>query len=467
MPTSPYRARRLLKKGRARIFKHRPFTILIVDREDGAVQGIEYKSDTGYLHVGISVCSEKHELAREQRDLPPDEPEKHNDRLKYRRARRNRKRYRRPRFNNRIHNVRKKEKDGGVWRPPSLEHKMDAQVRLFTEACKVMPVTSAVFEMGKFDPALMKALETGAPVPQSEDYQHGERYRVATLRAAVFARDHHTCVFCGRGIKDNAILHVHHIGFWKHDRTDRPGNLAACCEQCHTSENHKPGGILYGKQPKVPNLADATYMNVVRFELLRRLKLAAPDVDIRITYGARTSVVRRERSIPKSHTNDAYCLGQYFPKHRAQEKCYQKTRRNDRILQRFYDAVYIDSRDGTLKKGRELTNGRINRNHKKDHANLHPCRGRKVSKGRVAIRRSRNNLKPGSLVTFGDEILVVHGIHNRKRQDKQAGKWVVSVNVEFEHPAKGGRKSAQLNEKPAKGKCTPYRCEYNIGWKKA
>ena len=88
-----------------------------------------------------------------------------------------------------------------------------------------------------------------------------------------------TYMFCGRGIKDNAILHVHHIGFRKQDRT---GNLATCCEQCHTSENHKPGVILYGKQPKVPNLADATYMNVVRFELLRRLKLAAPDVDIRI-----------------------------------------------------------------------------------------------------------------------------------------------------------------------------------------
>lgn len=284
MPTSPYRARRLLKSGRARIYQYRPFfTIMIVDRKDGAVQEIEYKSDTGYQHVSISVCSRKHEFVREQRDMLADEPEKHNDQRKYRRTRRNRKRYRKPRFDNRIGKAYRAERDGGVWLPPSLEHKVEAQQRLFAEACRVMPITSAVFEMGKFDPALMKAMEAGTPIPKGEDYQHGERYQAATLRAAVFARDRHACVFCGRGIRDHAILHVHHIGFWKHDRTDRLGNLAACCEQCHTSENHKPDGLLYGKQPKVSNLANATYMNTVHFELLRRLKTDAPDVDIHIT----------------------------------------------------------------------------------------------------------------------------------------------------------------------------------------
>ena len=69
MPTSPYRARKLLSSGKAKIVKHRPFTILLVNRSDGNVQEIEYKSDTGYLHVGISVCSEKREFVREQRDL--------------------------------------------------------------------------------------------------------------------------------------------------------------------------------------------------------------------------------------------------------------------------------------------------------------------------------------------------------------------------------------------------------------
>jgi hypothetical protein len=222
-------ARRLLKSGRARIYQYRLFfTLMIVDHEDGVIQEVEYKSDTGYQHVGISVCSKKHEFVREQRDMLTGEPEKHNDQRKYRRARRNRKSYRRLRFDNRISKVRKAEKDGGIWLAPPLEHKVEVQARLFTEACKVIPVTSAVFEMEKFDPALMKTMETGAPVPKGEDYQHGERYRIAALRAAVSARDHHTCIFCGRVIRDHAILHVHHIGFWKKDRTGHLGNLAVC-----------------------------------------------------------------------------------------------------------------------------------------------------------------------------------------------------------------------------------------------
>lgn len=124
-------------------------------------------------------------------------------------------------------------------------------------------------------------------------------------------------------------------------------------------------------------------MNIVRFELLRRLKIDAPDVDIHISYGARTSAVRKERAIPKSHTNYTYCLGNFFPKHRALGITLRKTRRNDRILQKFYDAVYIDIRMGQKAKGQELTNGRTSRNRKKDHENLHPFRGRQVSKGCV------------------------------------------------------------------------------------
>lgn len=102
MPTSPYRARKLLASGRAKIYSHRPFAIMLLDRADGEVQEIEYKSDTGYLYVGISVCSRKQEYIREQRDLLPDETKRHADQKSKRRNRRSRKRYREPRFDNRV-----------------------------------------------------------------------------------------------------------------------------------------------------------------------------------------------------------------------------------------------------------------------------------------------------------------------------------------------------------------------------
>ena len=346
MPTTEYRARKLLKKGRAKIYKYRPFTITIIDREDGDTQPIEYKSDVGYLHVGISVASDKHEYASIQVDLLPDETEKHNDQRKYRRTRRNRKRYRKPRFNNH------KRQDG--WLAPSIRHKIETQLDLFRRILAACPITDAYLEMGKFDTQLLKALAEGKEAPQGKDYQQGERYGIETLRQAVFERDHHTCVFCGRSsMKDSAKLHVHHIGYWKQDRSNRLNNLATACEKCHTTANHKPGGLLHGKEPKVGSMADATYMTIIRWQLLERFKQAAPAVNVHITYGAKTKLSRQALGLEKSHANDAYSIGERHPKHRTPTILLKKIRRNDRILQKLYDAIYIDSRDGTKKTGQQ------------------------------------------------------------------------------------------------------------------
>ena len=62
MPTNPMRARKLIKKGKAVIYKYRPlFTIRLTERTDGDIQTIEYCCDTGYQHIGLSIKSRKHE----------------------------------------------------------------------------------------------------------------------------------------------------------------------------------------------------------------------------------------------------------------------------------------------------------------------------------------------------------------------------------------------------------------------
>ncbi|SFU57530.1 RRXRR domain-containing protein [Butyrivibrio sp. INlla21] len=43
MPTTNYKARKLLKSRRAVIYQYRPFTIRLLDREDGNVQIVEFK----------------------------------------------------------------------------------------------------------------------------------------------------------------------------------------------------------------------------------------------------------------------------------------------------------------------------------------------------------------------------------------------------------------------------------------
>ena len=403
MPTSEYRARKLLKSKKATVYGYHPFTIQLTEREAGDVQPVEFCMDTGYLHIGMSVKSKKHEYLGMQVDTLTDEKQKHDSSRMYRRQRRGRKRYRQSRFNNR------KRNDG--WIAPSLEHKKDIHIQIISRIYNVMPITNITLEMGNFDTQVLKALEEGNPLPQGIDYQHGERYGIATLREAVFARDKYTCQCCGRTIADGAILHVHHIIYRSRGGTNRMSNLATVCDRCHTPANHKPRGKLYNWKPKIASFKGATYMTTIRWKLYNEVKSKFPDVNIHITYGAETKERRRVFDITKSHVNDAFVMGQFHPKHRSKPVCYKKKRRNNRCLEKFYDAKYIDARDGKKKSGQELFNGKINRNHKKDSENLHQYRQQKVSAGRRTIRKQHYSIQPHDIVVFNKQQFETSGCH--------------------------------------------------------
>ena len=330
MPTNEYRARKLLKRKKAKIFCYRPFTIQLTERKDTEIQPIELCMDTGYIHIGISAKSERHEYLGMQIDTLTDEKLKHDDKRQYRRQRRNRKRYRAPRFDNR------RRKEG--WITPSLEHKKEIHIDAIQRICKVMPITDITLEMGNFDTQVLKAVEEGKPLLQGSDYQHGERYGIATLREAVFLRDGYKCQCCEKTVKDGAILHVHHIKYRSQGGTNRMSNLITVCDKCHTPQNHKPGGKLWNWKPKLAEFKGASYMTSIRWMLYNEVTALLPNRSIHITYGAKTKESRRELDIEKSHVNDAYVMGLFHPKHRTQPVYFKKKRRNNRVLERFYDA---------------------------------------------------------------------------------------------------------------------------------
>ena len=387
MPTSEHRARKLLKSGKAIKYSYHPFTIQLTERETGDIQPIELCMDTGYIHIGISVKSEKHEYLAEQIDTLTNEKARHDACRMYRRQKRSRKRYRQPRFNNRKRNNR--------WIAPSLEHKKSIHIQAILRICKVMPVTDITLEMGNFDPQALKAREEGKPLPHGADYQHGERYGIATLREAVFTRD--DIVYRSQG------------------GTNRMSNLITICDKCHTPANHKQGGKLYNWKPKIASFKGATYMTTIRWKLYNEVKALFPDIDIdiHITYGAETKERRRALDIDKSHVNDAFVMGQFHPKHRSKPICYKKKRRNNRCLEKFYDAKYIDSRDGKNRSGQELFNGRISRNHKKDSENLHQYRLQKVTPGRRAIRRQHYPIQPHDIIVYNGNKIEVSGCQHK------------------------------------------------------
>ena len=114
-----------------------------------------------------------------------------------------------------------------------------------------------------------------------------------------------------------------------------------------------------------------------------------------------------------SHNNDAYAMGNCHPAHRCEFGHYQKRCRNNRVLEKFYDATYIDTRTGDKAKSKELFNGRISRNHKKDSEDLHKYRSKKVSKGRRSIRRQRYAIQPYDTVRLESKTYITSGCHNK------------------------------------------------------
>ena len=394
--TNPKKVRRLRKEGRARIYKHDPFTIQLLYESEMGTQPVEICEDTGYLKVGLSAKSKKHEYVREELSLLPDEKQRHMDQMKYRRQRRNRKRYREPRFDNR----KKKVKDNEIWLAPSLQHKAEAHVSRAEKYAEVLPVSSITIETTKFDTALIAALERGELL-EGIGYQQGFRYLQKSLRIAVFERDSYTCQICGRNaFEDDTVLCQHHIGYRHGDRSNRPSNLLTVCTHCHTPANHKPGGKLWDLKPAGKLKADAAFMNTVRYRIAEMVRETLPGIPVNTVYGAMTAAERKMRNIPKSHSNDAYAMGSFHPKHRAYERRFQKRRRNNRILEKFYDAVYIDSRDGKKKKGAELSSGRVNRNEKLSEPNLRIYRKCKEKPGRRQIRKRHYALRPHDRFIF-------------------------------------------------------------------
>ena len=204
MPTTRFRhVRHLLKSKQAKIINRHPFTIQLLYKSTEYVQDLELTIDSGYIETGVSLKSENREYFSAEFSSLNDEKKRHDDARMNRRNRRNRLRYREPRFNNRT-----STKPEG-WIPPSLQHKIDTQISVITKICEVAPVIRVVIEVGVFDPVLLSAMQTSGIPPKGIEYQHGPLYYADNLRAAVFQRDNYTCVICGKSaLKDKNTFHA-------------------------------------------------------------------------------------------------------------------------------------------------------------------------------------------------------------------------------------------------------------------
>ena len=391
MPTKNHaKVRILLKNKKAKVITSNPFTIKLLYDSKEYIQSIKLGIDSGYTYIGFSATTEKEELISGEVKLLQGMKQRLEDRSSYRKQRRRRLRHRKPRFNNRI--IPK------GWLAPSIKHKIDSHAK-FIECLKtILPITSITIEIANFDIQKIKN-----PDISGKEYQEGEQKDFFNLREYVLHRDKHTCQYCGA---TDIPLQVHHLNYWKGSKANKPSELIALCIKCHLPKNHKEGGFLYGWMPKIKSFREATFMTLVRKKLVC-------DLNCNYTYGYETKSKRIEISLPKTHYNDAFVIAGGANQKRAKVINFKQIKRNNRCLEKFYDAKFIDIRTTKKVSAQELPSGRRVRNANLNSENLRIYRGKKLSKGRRSIRKQRYPYQPGDLVRYQNQIYTVRGTQNK------------------------------------------------------
>lgn len=287
------KVRYLLKTKKAKIVKRSPFTIQLLYETTNYTQEITLGVDSGSKHIGLSASTKADELFCSDVTLRNDIVELLSTRRENRRTRRNRLRYRKARFNNRVST----KKDG--WLAPSVKQKVETHLKVIENVYKILPVSKLIVEVASFDIQLLKALESGETI-SGTDYQNGEMTGWNTREYVLF-RDNHTCQHCKRKSRDN-VLEVHHLESRK-TGGNAPNNLITLCKNCH--EKYYKGEIEL-KQKCGTKYNDATFMGIMRWNLYDKLKTIYQNVHL--TYGYITKYNRIRCNLTKEHYNDAYCI---------------------------------------------------------------------------------------------------------------------------------------------------------------
>jgi hypothetical protein len=312
MPTSPPRARKLLKAGKARVARREPFTIRMMVPTGETLQSVTLGMDCGYRHVGLSATTQKEELLASEVELRDDVSKLLSDRLELRRSRRNRKtRYRAPRFDNRVHSKNK------GWLAPSVENRIQAHLSRVRMVQSILPVSRIVVETASFDTQLLKN-----PDISGVQYQQGEQLGFWNVREYVLFRDGHRCCHC-HGRSGDPILNVHHIESRK-TGGDAPNNLMTLCETCHRAYH---SGKIELKAKRGKSLRPEAFMGIMRRTVLKRLREGNPGLEVQNTYGCITKHTRIANGIAKSHCADAYCIAGNLKAVRRGEHLFQKQMR--------------------------------------------------------------------------------------------------------------------------------------------
>ena len=299
MMATPRRARELLNKGKAAIFRRYPFTLILKQEIDAVKPSLELRIDPGSKFTGFALVTPKGEViwGMELEHRGSQISQALTKRAGFRRSRRNRNtRYRKKRFN---------RSKPSSWLAPSLMHRVQTVKTWINRICRYSPVASIVIEKVKFD---MQKMEN--PDIKGVEYQQGTLAGY-TIREALLEHWGRKCAYCGI---ENVPLQIEHIKPKSKNGSDRFNNLTLACQCCNQNKGNRPVEEFLADKSDVlkkiethckKSLADAAAVNATRhkiFEVAKNTGLA-----VKAGSGALAKLVRGKSNLPKAHWIDAAC----------------------------------------------------------------------------------------------------------------------------------------------------------------
>ena len=301
-PTNINKAWILIRKQKAILINKYPMVIQLkreikTEEQDDSeyICGI----DDGSKHVGISIiqkCTDHNKVIFKS-TIEQRQDVKHlmEVRKGYRKYHRQHKRYRKPRFDNRLASKR----EGRI--APSIKQKRQATLRVINRLNKYINITEYHLE----DVAInIRALTEGHKLYRWQ-YQKSSRLD-ENIRKAVILRDNCKCMECG---KSNCVLEVHHIVPRRLKGANTLSNLITLCSSCHDKTEGKEELFIIHYQEMINgksvrfDYAEHVMQgkNYLRKELSKLGKLI-------LTTGGDTANKRIDWSLDKTHSNDAIVI---------------------------------------------------------------------------------------------------------------------------------------------------------------
>ncbi|NEO40709.1 MAG: HNH endonuclease [Moorea sp. SIOASIH] len=301
-PCKPARARIILSKGKGKVYRRYPFTIILTEEiEEPITHGSQLKIDPGSKTSGLAIiqnnrvvwgCEITHRGFQIRDAL--------TSRRQLRRARRHRKtRYRQPRFLNRT-------RPKG-WLAPSLMSRVKNILTWVKKLTRLCPVTGISQELVRFDTQKLQN-----PEISGIEYQQGTLYGYE-LREYLLEKWNGKCAYCGA---TGTQLEIEHIKPKSKGGSDRVSNLAIACHPCNQAKSNQDIELFLSGKPKILKrilgqakrpLADAASVNTTRWRLYHELKSIGLPVEV--GSGGLTKFNRCRQSLPKTHWLDAANVG--------------------------------------------------------------------------------------------------------------------------------------------------------------